>query len=209
MHSKIPVSWILSAFIMVLSSAFTSAKESGESDFARSMRPAEAVMSRENAKKYLRSLPLSPLEGIWEYPADDVTLLILRSRHDKGKYEIYLLESVDCRLSPGMLVGEAVATADKSQFSMTLRTRLKRGMLCSPAPCAGKLSSDAEVLYIKAPKVKISLTPSIFLPTLWHTLRLGVRIRTENPSDKLPDGWRKTFPTFDGNEPSASTPRYL
>ena len=179
------------------------------SDFAKPLRPTEAITGRREAENYLKSLPLDPLEGIWEYPADETSLLILKSRHEKGKYEIFLLESVDCRFVPGMIVGTATATPDATQFSLSLNTRLKKGQPCNPMKCAAKLSSNNEVLVIKAPKVKFTLTPSIILPTLWNTLRLGMRIKAENPAEKLPDGWIKSYPTFDGNPRSKTIIRYL
>ncbi len=199
----------ISGALIICGCISTFADSMQEPDFVKAMRPIEAIQSRENAEKYLATLPLSPIEGIWEYPADETSLIILKSRHDKGHYDIYLLESVDCSLHPGMNVGQIEESADKTQFSIKLKTKLNKGLLTSPLPCSGKLSGNSDILYIKSPKIKVSFTPSLFLPTLMKVLRLGFRVRTESPADKVPDGIIKTFPTFDGNSPASSSPRYL
>lgn len=181
-----------------------------ESDFCKDGRDISIFLAPgDSSQPYLASVATDPIEGIWEYPADETSLIILRNPTAKGVYDIYLYESVDCRFSRGMRVGTATATADPKQFSLSLCSRLRKNILTSPLPCAGKLSADADILYIQAPKVKLSITPSILLPTLWNTLRLSTRIRVENPADKLPSGLRKVFPTFDGNPRPQSAIRYL
>ncbi|MDE6247643.1 MAG: hypothetical protein K2M41_07365 [Muribaculaceae bacterium] len=180
-----------------------------DSDYASDGHDLAIFDSLSAADKFLTSIAVDPLEGIWEYPADETSLLILKSRFQKGVYDIYLYESVDCRFSRGMKVGSATASADPSQFSLSLHSKLRKDILTAPIPCAGKLSAEGDILYISAPKIKISVTPSLFLPTLWNTLRLSTRIRTEDPASKLPSGLRKVLPAFDGNPPCSSAVRYL
>ena len=156
-----------------------------DSDYASDGHDLALFDSLSAADNFLTSIAVDPLEGIWEYPADD------------------------CRFSRGMKVGSATASADPSQFSLSLHSKLRKDILTAPIPCAGKLSAEGDILYISAPKIKISVTPSLFLPTLWNTLRLSTRIRTEDPASKLPSGLRKVLPAFDGNPPCSSAVRYL
>lgn len=203
--------FIILAFLIASFQGFAAVNsEEPSTDFSRTGRDQSILFSRDNAEKYLLSIPLSSLEGIWEYPANETTLIILRSKTEKGIYDIFLLDSVDCRFSPGMKVGEACASPDPKQFKIELCTRLKKGLLTSPLPCAGKLSKNSDILYISTPRIKVSFSPSIFLPTLWKAIRMGgIRVKSEDPASKIPDGLVKSFPTFDGNPPSRSNPRYL
>ena len=178
-------------------------------DFSDSGYSSGKALNYNSAVDLCAALPLSPIEGIWEYPDDDISLLILADKWRKGKFGVYVIEAVDCRLYPGMKIGEASASADPLQFRLELCSKIKKGLPGTPVNCLAKLSRSAESLIIQAPKLRISLSPSLMLPTLWNKLRLSLRIKTSNPIDKLPEGWRKIYPSYDGNGSSASSCRYL
>lgn len=154
-------------------------------------------------------LPLAPLEGIWEYPADEVKVLILRDKLKKGHYNVYIVEAVDCRFFPGMRVGYAVDSSDPKKFKLALCSKIKKGVPGSYINCLAQLNESAETLNIEAPKVNVKLAPSISFPALWNKLRLGLRFSTSNPLEKLPEGWVRVYPSYDGNGTSSSRPRYL
>lgn len=154
-------------------------------------------------------LPLSSLEGIWEYPADEVKVLILRDKLKKGHYNVYVVEAVDCRFFPGMRVGYAIDSADPKKFKLALCSKIKKGVPGGYVNCLATLNESAETLNIEAPKVSVKLAPSISFPALWNKLRLGLRFNSSNPLEKLPEGWVKVYPSYDGNGSSSSGPRYL
>lgn len=154
-------------------------------------------------------LPMASIEGIWEYPDDEISLLILKDKWRKGKFNVYVIDAVDCRLEPGMKIGEATESADPQQFRLALCSKVKKGLPGMAKDCLAKLNRDGESLYISYPKVKIIITPSILLPRLWNSLKLTPRVNVNNPVEKLPEGWRKIYPSYDGNGSSSSRPRYL
>lgn len=161
------------------------------------------------AEQHLASLPLRPVEGIWEYPADEVALLVIRIPGEKGRYGVYLLESVDCRLWPGMQLGWLEESADRMKFRISLSSKLHKGIPVGHMQGVATLGKNADMLTIDMPKVKFTITPSVLLPSLWNMLRLSVRLTTRNPLDRLPEGWVKTFPSFDGDGSSSRYTRYL
>lgn len=162
-----------------------------------------------SAAELCANLPISSIEGIWEYPADEITLLILQDLWKKGIYNVYIIDAVDCRLEPGIKIGEATESPDPTQFRLSLCSSIKRGLPGMPKDCLAKLNKNGESLLISAPKIKVVLSPSIMLPRLWNAIRLSLRMKVENPIERLPEGWRKIYPSYDGNGSSSSKPRYL
>lgn len=162
-----------------------------------------------SAAQLCSSLPITSIEGIWEYPDDEIYLLILKDKWEKGRYNVYVIDAVDCRLKPGMKIGEATESPDPLQFRLSLCSGIKKGVPGVAKDCLAKLNKNGEALYISSPKLKIVITPSILMPRLWNYLRLTPRVSVSNPVEKLPDGWRKIYPNYDGNGSSISSPRYL
>ncbi|MDE7080251.1 MAG: hypothetical protein K2O78_01155 [Muribaculaceae bacterium] len=192
--------------LIILSMAFTLAFPYGLAD---TRSPQKICADREVAEEFLRPLPLRPLEGLWEYPADEVTVMVIRDADAKGRYNILLVEAVDCRLVPGMCLGWIEESADKSRFRISLSSKIHKGVPAGHMQGLATLNADADALIIEMPKVKVSLSPSLVLPSLWNYLRLSVRMSTKNPLDRLPQGWIKVFPSYDGNGSSSRYIRYL
>lgn len=178
-------------------------------DFDDSGYPKGGCANIIAAQNLCSNIPLSPLEGIWEYPADEVTLMILRNMWEKGRYDVYVVEAVDCRLDAGMRIGYAVDSADPNQFKLALCSKMKSGIPGGFINCLAKLDRNGESLRIQAPKVKLTLNPSVVLPVLWNKLRIGVRLKTSDPMENFPEGWIRVYPSYDGNGSSLSHPRYL
>lgn len=172
-------------------------------------RAEEICRNRGVAEERLASLPLRALEGIWEFPADEVALVVLRIPEQKGRYGVYLLESVDCRLWPGMQLGWLEESADPKKFRISLSSRINKGLPVGNMQGMATLGKDADILTIEMPKVKLSFTPSVLLPSLWNMLKLSTRLSTRNPLERLPEGWVKTFPSYDGSGSSRRYIRYL
>ncbi|MDE7160203.1 MAG: hypothetical protein K2O24_05095 [Muribaculaceae bacterium] len=163
------------------------------------------VTDRASAMEYCDTSPLDPVEGIWEYPEDGVTVLVRRSAAQTGRYDIIALDSEDTRIAPGDVIGRLEATPDIRQFKLTLFTRARSGTLSSPEECLATLSADSESLFVKTRKIKISFNPSLLLPRFWRIARL----RIKDPLENLPAGMIKVYPSYDGNGSSRRRPRYL
>ncbi len=162
---------------------------------------------RGQAEEMIVDLPLHPVEGIWEYPADEVALMVLRDTDRKGLFKIYYVEGTDCRLYPGQSVGEIEETAERSKFKISLCSRISDGLPGHSQTGVATLSEQDDRLIIEMPRLKLKFSPSVIFPTLWNKLRLNMRIHTSDPLDKLPEGWIKTFPSADSATPSKI--RYL
>ena len=178
-------------------------------DFSDAGHPAGSCANREGAEEFLSTLPLIPIEGIWEYPADEVALMVVREPMIKGRFGIFLVESVDCRLYPGMRLGWIEESPKSGKFRISLSSRLRNGIPAGHIEGVATLADGNESLLIEMPQVKLSLSPSLLLPTLWNRLRLAVRLKVKDPLEQLPQGWIRTFPSYDLNGSRRNHPRYL
>ena len=80
--------------------------------------------SPEEAKARLDASPLQPIEGIWEYPDEMVTVVVERFSSPqfsgKLKYRIVLIDSEDLSLLPGTVIGYIAESADDRKFELWL-----------------------------------------------------------------------------------------
>ena len=79
---------------------------------------------------------MQPLEGIWYYPNEEMTLGIERyhGKHNIG-YRIILLESPDINVMPGTVIGYIAATAVDSKYQLWLYSQRDRVTLIKPLEC--------------------------------------------------------------------------
>jgi hypothetical protein len=136
---------------------------------------------------------MQPLEGIWYYPNEEMTLGIERyhGKHNIG-YRIILLESPDINVMPGTVIGYIAATAVDSKYQLWLYSQRDRVTLIKPLECVATLDDAATTLTFDPPhwKVKVRVNIARFLPSLFQ----GVSIIPEKSSEKLPVGFRKIYP---------------
>ena len=142
---------------------------------------------------------MQPLEGIWYYPNEEMTLGIERyhGKHNIG-YRIILLESPDINVMPGTVIGYIAATAVDSKYQLWLYSQRDRVTLIKPLECVATLNATATTLTFDPPhwKVKVRVNVARFLPTLFN----GVSIIPERVGERLPVGFRKIYPEGgDGN----------
>lgn len=160
--------------------------------------PASILSSfrdRDEAQRMLGGLPLHDIEGIWEYPADEAAVAILRDERAKGRYLILWVEGVDCRLYPGRELGWIESSPDTGKFRISLSSALSPGGVPGQfKEGLASLTDDGGTLLIEMPRLKLSFNPSIVFPTFWNKLRLNLRVKYSDPLDRLPEGWIKTFP---------------
>ncbi len=136
---------------------------------------------------------MQPLEGIWYYPNEEMTLGIERYRgeHNIG-YRIILLESQDINVMPGTVIGYIAASAVDSKYQLWLYSQRDRVTLIKPLECVATLNKAATTLTFDPPhwKVKVRVNIARFLPSLFQ----GVSIIPEKVGEKLPVGFRKIYP---------------
>lgn len=150
---------------------------------------------------------LQPLEGIWYYPNEEMTLGIerYRGKHNIG-YRIILLECPDINVMPGTVIGYIAASAVDSKYQLWLYSQRDKVTLKKPLECVATLNKEATTFTFDPPrwKVKVRFNIARFLPTLFR----GVSIIPEKTGETLPVGFRKIYPEG-GNGTSFNRIRYL
>lgn len=169
------------------------------------------------AKEICADLPLENVEGIWVYPDDQVTVMILNeqdksSRNSFPTYSITVVETSDARLHPGDEIGKLYGTVDEYTFRIELSTEKKNDLLLQPKSCLATISKDGDKFTIKKQKSpikgRLNLNFNRLLPGFWKIVSTG--ISTSNGSSmQAPVGMVKLFPSYDGNGSSRRKVRYL
>ena len=143
---------------------------------------------------------MQPLEGIWYYPNEEMTLGIERYRgqHNIG-YRIILLDSPDINVMPGTVIGYIAASAVDSKYRLWLYSQRDKSTLKKPLECVATLNREATTFTFDPPrwKVKVRFNIARFLPTLFR----GVSVIPERTGEALPVGFRKIYPEGGGNSP--------
>ena len=187
---------------------------SGSSILAKSPYVAYDI---DMAKEICADLPLENVEGIWVYPDDQVTVMILNeqdksSRNSFPTYSITVVETSDARLHPGEEIGKLYGTVDEYTFRIELSTEKKNDLLLQPKSCLATISKDGDKFTIKKQKSpikgRLNLNFNRLLPGFWKIVSTG--ISTSNGSSiQAPVGMVKLFPSYDGNGSSRRKVRYL
>ena len=150
---------------------------------------------------------MQQMEGIWEYPNEEMKLAIERYKGEKNiAYRIVLLASADLELIPGTVVGYIARSAVANKFQLWIYTERSKVGLKSPLECVAKLSADGTSLTFDPPhyKVKVRLNLARFFSKIFR----GVSVTPEKVEEKLPVGFRKVFPA-NGNGEKFNEIRYL
>jgi len=150
---------------------------------------------------------VQPLEGIWYYPNEEMTLGIERysGSHNIG-YRIILLDSPDINVMPGTVIGYIAASAVDSKYQLWLYSQRDKFTLKKPLECVATLNKEATTFTFDPPrwKVKVRFNIARFLPTLFR----GVSIIPDKTGEDLPVGFRKIYPEW-GNGAPFNRIRYL
>ena len=114
---------------------------------------------------------MQPLEGIWYYPNEEMTLGIERYRGKNNiGYRIILLDSPDINVMPGTVIGYIAASAVDSKYQLWLYSQRDKVTLKKPLECVATLNKEATTFTFDPPKwkVKVRLNIARFLPTLFR-----------------------------------------
>lgn len=155
------------------------------------------------AKEFCDNADLRPIEGLWIYPEDETTVLIYRA-DTPGKYEISVVESPDCSLTPGMKIGELQTSPDPDKYTLKQFTQIKNGVLKTPCSATATYSEAKESLTFKKPSFRIRFNPTRLLPYFWRMVSVSF-----GNKETAPEGMIKVYPSYDGNGSSRRYPRYL
>ena len=171
----------------------------------------------EQAKEICNKLPLETIEGVWMYPDDHVTVLILNEHtpfhsHSLPTYVISVVESSDTRLSPGDVIGRMEATPEDRAYKIELATEKKNELLLKPKSCLARISSEGDSFTIKKQKSglkgRLNLNFNRLLPGFWKIVSTGISTGGGNKIEPA-TGMIKIYPSYDGNGSSRRKPRYL
>lgn len=162
--------------------------------------PLEETMQR------LDTLLLRGPEGIWEYPGEDVKVVIQADPAEgPGKYTLRVVEAFDTRLHNGDLMGILLETARQGEYELFQYTRRKRGLFDLPGKCLVKLTPDSRSLLIDpASKLSIKFNPNSILPKFWKIVRVTVK-ESRQPTE----GLVRIYPSGDGKGILYERKRYL
>ena len=172
----------------------------------------------EMAKEICDEMPLEGVEGVWVYPDDGVTVMILRESEGEARiafpaYAITVVETSDARLHPGEKIGTLRGTSKEKVYEIELSTERKNDILLKPKSCLATLSAQNEALLItkqKAPfKGRINFNFSRLLPGFWKIVSVGVSQNSTTPGATPPVGMVKVYPGYDGNGSTKREVRYL
>lgn len=167
--------------------------------------------SYDEVRNRLDKSPLQPIEGIWDYPDEMMTVVVERFSSPllsaKLKYRIVLLNSDDTSLLPGTVVGYISESADNSKFELWIYCEQDGMMLHNAAQCVATLSDDATSLTFKrnSLKARVRINLTHFLPKLFKFISISPYIEKED----LPIGFSKVYPAVDSNGSQYHEIRYL
>ena len=205
---------LVSCLIVLLLSA-TIAMADNDGKYFGDKPPKQSIVlpgySPEEAKARLDSSPLQPIEGIWEYPDEMVTVVVERFTSPqfsrKLKYRIVLIDSEDLSLLPGTVIGYIAESADDSKFELWLYSEQDESNLFGPGKCIATLKDEGTSLIFKRSslKTRIRFNLTRFLPKLFRFISISPYIDKE----ELPVGFSKIYPAFDDNESLHHEIRYL
>lgn len=171
----------------------------------------------EMAEEICRQRPLESVEGIWLYPDDKVTVMIL-NESDKEiansfpEYVISVVDTSDARLHPGDVIGRLYATSEDKTFRIELSTESKNSLLLKPKSVLATLSKEGDTFLIKKQKSpfkgRLNFNFNRLLPGFWKIVSAGINSSGSNQI-QAPVGMVKIFPSYDGNGSSRRKVRYL
>lgn len=177
----------------------------------------EQAFDMDKAREICDQSPLESVEGIWIYPDDNVTVLILHrddvNENQFPQYDISVVKTTDVRIRPGEVIGSLTATPDKDIYKIELATESKNDYLLKPKSVLATLNKDRDALIIKKQKVpfkgRLNFNFNRLLPGFWKIVSMGISQRENNNTAQPPVGMVKIYPSYDGNGSSRRKVRYL
>lgn len=142
------------------------------------------------AREWCDATMMHRVEGIWEFPEDETTVLICRNEHTPHRYDIVAVSSPDTRLHPGQTVGYLVESAESDKFEMALCRAQEKSVFAEFTKCLAQLRDDDNTIVAKGRKLKFSLRARWLLPSFWKM----INITFKDPLENLPRGLIRIYP---------------
>lgn len=139
---------------------------------------------------------LQPIEGIWYYPDEKMTIVIERCNDALvgalADYRLVLVSAADMSLLPGTIIGYCTQSAERSKYRLWLYSEQCDDVLENPQKCVASFNeARGEILVERSElKIKVRVNFSRFLPQLLK----GISIVPTKSEVKVPEGFRKIYP---------------
>lgn len=167
------------------------------------------IVDLESARIYCDSRPLAQIEGIWEFTEDGLSVLIRKNDNTSGSsvsgFDMIAVYDSSGIIPEGDRIGFLYPTVDSGKYKMQLIADRKKNPIAGMKTCLAVFDDREGSLEVKEDSRKIKFNPLGFLPHFWRI----VRLRSEKPSEDIPKGLLRVYPSYDGNGSIRRTPRYL
>lgn len=166
-----------------------------------------AGYDEDSVKARCDATDLQPLEGIWFYPDEMMTVVVERYVNPMSEasreYRIVLVSSNDMSLLPGTVIGYCSQTADTNKYRLWIYGEQDGTVLENPQMCVATLNNDETELLIERSEVnmRVRVNFSRFLPKLLR----GISVSPAKKEVEVPEGFRKLYPV----STSGTKVRYL
>lgn len=181
-------------FLVVAVSSFCSYAGNGSSlPFKGEILPG---YEEDEVKRRCDASGLQPIEGIWYYPDEMMTVVVERCDDLLNEYgedfRIVLVSANDMSLLPGTVIGFCSQTADVNKYKMWIYCEQRGSLLENPQMCIAVLNKDNNELLIERSEVKIRVRVNFsrFLPKLLK----GISVVPNKKDVEIPEGFRKVYP---------------
>ncbi len=137
---------------------------------------------------------LQPLEGVWQYPAEDMTVAIERYQGENNvQYRIIMLGSRDIGVLPGTVIGYIAASAIHNKYTLWIYSERDGTTLEHPVECVATLNASATSLTFDKShwQVRFRVNLARFLPTLFKGISI---IPSKDKKEEIPLGFNKVYP---------------
>lgn len=161
---------------------------------------AADICDEGQARIYCDTTTLHRIEGIWEFPDDQTRVLIRRRPADNG-YDMVVVASADCRLTPGEILGEVKATAEPGTYELAISRKKVGGVLTDPGKCRARLADNEASLTFKPRKLSLNIGSFYLLPRFWRMFRFKIN------DVEIPKGMVRVYPVPYGSR--SMEPVYL
>lgn len=170
----------------------------GEDKYSRLPFSAEVLSGYEEDEVKARcdETDLQPIEGIWYYPDENMTVVVERNINPlndvRTDYRIVLISAEDMSLLPGTVIGYCSQSADHNKYKMWIYTEQSGSLIENPQLCVGELNHERNELLIERSEVnvRVRINFSRFLPKLMK----GIYAVPTKKDVKIPEGFRKIYP---------------
>lgn len=152
-------------------------------------------------RHWVDTSPVQPPEGIWYYPAEEMTLGVLPCPHatvNSRCHVVVMLAGNDLELLPGTVIGHIEPGVSASKVMLTLYSERDRLTLMTPLQTVAHFNQAGTELTFDPPhwQVKVRVNVMRFLPSLFGALS-GVSVVPQTTGERMLPGFKKIYPAAD------------